>query len=84
MMYCGAHSGAIQDAGIPFVRVLREGNHPAWEQGLSDPAKAADYVVAVDGDAVSYAVRLFPQNLQLVAIVDTPGSARALVYRSTR
>ena len=42
MMYCGAHSGAIQDAGIPFRRVLREGNHPAWEQGLSSPAQAAD------------------------------------------
>lgn len=84
MMYCGAHSGAIQDAGIPFGRVLREGNHPAWEIGLSNPARAADYVVAIEGDEVSYAVRLFPQNLKLVAIVDTPGSARALVYRSIR
>ena len=84
MMYCGAHSGAMQDAGIPFRHVLREGNHPAWEIGLSNPATAADYVVAIEGDQVSYAVRLFPQNLSLVAIVGTPGSARALVYRSTR
>ena len=82
MMYCGAHSGAFQDAGIPFRRVLREGNHPAWELGLSSPAKAADYVVAIDGDEVSYAVRLFPQGLKLVAIVDTPGSTRARVYQS--
>jgi hypothetical protein len=84
MMYCGAYSGAIQDAGIPFRRVLREGNHPAWEEGLSAPAKAADYVVAIEGDEVSNAVRLSPQNLKLVAIVDTPGSGHALVYRSTR
>ncbi|HEY6252309.1 MAG TPA: glycosyltransferase family 39 protein [Candidatus Angelobacter sp.] len=84
MMYCGAHAGALQDAGIPFRRVLREGNHPAWEQGLSGPAQAADYIVAIEGDEVFYAVRRFPQNLKLIAIVDTPGSGRAMVYRSGR
>jgi hypothetical protein len=40
--------------------------------------------VAIEGDEVSNAVRLSPQNLKLVAIVDTPGSGHALVYRSTR
>lgn len=82
MMYCGAHAGAIQDAGIPFRRVLREGNHPAWEIGLSGPARAADYVVAIQGDEVSYAVRVFPQGLRLVAKVDTPGEPVALIYRT--
>lgn len=84
MMYCGEYSGALQDAGIPFRRVLREGNHPAWEIGLSGPAKAADYVVAIKGDEVALAVRLFPQDLKLAATVDGPNQPRALIYRSIR
>ena len=82
MMYCGSYSGAVQNAGIPIRHILREGNHPDWEIGLSGPSKAADYVVAVDNDDVALAVRVFPQNLSLVATVDTPGQPRALIYRS--
>jgi hypothetical protein len=82
MMYCGVHPGALQQAGIPFRRVLREGNHPEWEIGLTGPAKAADYAVAIPGDEVSLAVRLFPQNLRCVATVDTPDGGKASIYRS--
>lgn len=82
MMYCGEYSGALQDAGIPFRHVLREGNHPDWEIGLSGPARAADYVVAIDRDEVSLVVHLFPQHLELVATVDTPGGGKASIYRS--
>jgi len=84
MMYCGSHSGALQQAGIPFRRVLWEGNHPAWEAGLSGPARAADYVVAIDRDEVANAVHLFPRGLLLVATVDTPGQPTALIHRSMR
>ncbi len=83
MMDCGAHSGAVQLAGISFRRILRESNPPYWQIGLSGPAKAADYVVAVEGDDVSRAVRLFPQNLQLITTVDTPGWPRISIYRSS-
>lgn len=82
MMYCGEYSGALQDAGLPFRRVLREGNHPDWEIGLSGPATAADYVVAIAGDEVALAVHLFPQHLKLVATVDTPSGGKASIYRS--
>jgi hypothetical protein len=82
MMYCGVHPGALQQAGIPFRRVVREGNHPEWEIGLTQPAKAADYVVAIPGDDVSRAVRLFPQSLVRVATVDTPDGGKALLYRA--
>ena len=82
MMYCGSHSGALQQAGIPFRRVLWEGNHPAWEAGLSSPARAADYVVAIDRDGVANAIHLFPRGLLVVATVDTPGGPKALIYRS--
>jgi hypothetical protein len=84
MMYTGSYSGALQDAGIPLRRVLREGNHPDWEIGLSGPAEAADYVVAIPGDEVFLSVHLFPQDLSLVATVDTQDGRRAFIYRSTR
>jgi hypothetical protein len=84
MMYSGGNPGALQDAGIPFRRVVREGNHPEWDIGLSQPAKTADYIIAIEGDEVFYAVRLFPQHLQLVATVETPGHPKALIYRSMR
>jgi hypothetical protein len=84
MMDCGAHSGAVQLAGIPFRRFLRESNPPYWQIGLSGPAKVADYVVAIEGDDVSRAVRLFPQGLQLRATLDTPGQPRVSIYRSAR
>ncbi|HEV3036856.1 MAG TPA: glycosyltransferase family 39 protein [Candidatus Angelobacter sp.] len=82
MMNCGAHGGALQNAGIHLRRVLQEGNHPEWTTGLSAPARAADYLVVFQGDELSYAVRAVPQGLQTVAIVETPGYSQATIYRS--
>ncbi len=82
MMDCSAHPGAVQQAGIAFRRVLRESNPPYWEEGLTHPAQSADYVIAIAGDDVSRAVRLFPQNLTPVARVDTPRGLHAVIYRS--
>jgi Dolichyl-phosphate-mannose-protein mannosyltransferase len=84
MMDCSAHPGAVQVAGIPFRRVLRESNPVYWEIGLTQPARSADYVVAIAGDDVSRAVRLFPQGLEPVATVGTPGHAQAVIYRSAQ
>jgi Dolichyl-phosphate-mannose-protein mannosyltransferase len=82
MMDCSAHPGAVQEAGTHFRRVLRESNPPYWETGLTQPARSADYVVAIQGDDVSRAVRLFPRDLDLVATVGAPGQTQALIYRS--
>jgi hypothetical protein len=84
MMECGAHSGAVQIAGIPFRRVLRESNPPYWEIALTQPGRSADYVIAIEGDEVFRAVRLFPQGLQPVATVGTPSRGQAVIYRSTQ
>ena len=84
MMDCGAHSGAVQMAGIPFRRVLRESNPPYWEAALLQPAQAADYIIAFPGDAVDRAVHRFPQGLAAVATIGTPGKPRVLIYRSRR
>ena len=83
MMDCGAHPGAVQMAGIPFRRVLRESNPPYWEAALTQPAQSADYIIAFPGDAVDRAVHLFPQGLEAVATIGTPGQPKALIYRST-
>ncbi len=82
MMDCGAHSGAAQIAGIPFRRVLRESNPPEWEVGLTQPARAADYVVAFQDDQVWRAVHLFHKDLVLVTIIAVPGQPRAYLFRS--
>jgi hypothetical protein len=82
MMDCGAHSGAIQLAGIPFRRVLRESNPPYWEIALSQPAFSADYVVALENDDVWRSVRLFPQGLDEVATVSTRGGPKAFIFYS--
>jgi hypothetical protein len=83
MMDCSAHPGAVQMAGIPFRRVLRESNPVYWEIALTQPARSADYVVAITGDDVSRAVRLFPEHLRPVATVGAPQGPRAVIYRST-
>ena len=84
MMDCGAHPGAIEMAGIPFRSVLRESNPPYWEIALTRPAQSADYIIAFPGDDVSRAVRLFPQGLEAIATIGTPGKAKAVIYRSIR
>ncbi len=84
MMDCGPHPGAVQLAGIPFRRVLRESNHPDWTIGLAHPAQAADYLIAFPGDDVSRAVRLFPEGLKAVATIGTPTRPGAIIYRAMR
>jgi hypothetical protein len=84
MMDCGPHPGAIQLAGIPFRRVLRESNHPDWTIGLAHPAQAADYIIAFPGDDVARAVRLFPEGLRPVATIGTPTRPGAIIYRAMR
>jgi hypothetical protein len=84
MMDCGAHSGAVQLAGIPFRRVLRESNPPYWEQALAHPAQSADYIIAFPGDSVARAVKQFPEELERVATVGTPLGSGAVIYRAMR
>lgn len=84
LMDCSAHPGAVQDAGIHFRRVLRESNPPYWELALAEPARAADYVIAMPGDDLSFAVRRTPRQLKLIATVGTPPGPLAAIYRSVQ
>lgn len=84
MMDCSAYSGAVQAAGIPFDRVLRESNPPQWEIALTRPAESADYIVAIGHDAVAHSIGLYPQRLRRVALVGAPGGLQASIYRTAR
>src|SRR6185312_2176961 len=83
MMDCSSYSGAVQAAGIPFRRVLRESNPPQWEIALSQPAQSADYVVAIDRDDVALAVRRSSAGLRPVAQVESSDGHKAVIYRSS-
>jgi hypothetical protein len=84
LMDCGAHPGAMQMAGIPFRRAVRETNHPDWETALLRPAQSVDYVIAFPGDLVDRAVHRFPQGLETVATIGTPTAPKAIIYRTVR
>lgn len=84
LMFTGSYVGALQREGIHLRRIISEANHPAWDEALVDPAGYADYVVAVEGDPVWYAARLFPKRLEKVSEFDSTGKPRVTVYRSTR
>jgi hypothetical protein len=83
MMDCGAHSGAVQSAAIPFRRVLRESNPPLWEIALSRPAESADFLIAFPNDDIYRAVRLFPDHIKLLRTVATPDGSRAFIYQAS-
>jgi hypothetical protein len=90
LMYVGDHVGALQRAGIPFKRVINEGNHRTWKQpvdadglwerALADPAQYADYAVASEGDAVWQAARA--RRLPALVVIHTTGQAAVIVYRA--
>src|SRR5579864_4738892 len=92
LMYTGGHVGVLQNADIPFRRVIWEGNHGdwkhalvrrgLWEEALEDPARYADYVVGFDEDEAAISAR--KHGLRSIAEIDVPGQARAVVYATGR
>jgi hypothetical protein len=82
-MYTGEYVGALQLADVPLRRVVNETGRTIWNAGLSCPAEAADYVIAVDGDLVAQAVARNSRWLEKIAGFSTPGKPDVVVYRST-
>ena len=88
LMYLGDHVGALQDAGIPLRRVINEGNHRPWkrptdpdglwEQALANPARYADYAIAIDQDAVAQGMN--KQGLISMVVVHSEGQPPATIY----
>lgn len=82
MMYTGDYVGALQRAGIPLKRVVNENNWNYWQRALDAPAKAADFVIAIEGDPVSTAVEKHPDDLQELEVVHSMGKPPARIYKS--
>ena len=83
LMYTSAHIGALQQIGFTLRRTINEGDYEEWQQALKDPAAAADFIVAIDGDPVAEAVKKHPQNLELMFVICSTGQPCARLYRST-
>jgi hypothetical protein len=82
LMYNSDHVGALQQAGIPLIQTLNEGDYDSWKAALNEPAKKAAYVVAIAGDPVSEAVKKHPEGLTELTVLCTTGQPCARVYRS--
>ncbi len=82
LMYTSDHIGAVQQAGIPLKQTINEGDYYQWRPALQHPSAAAEYVIAVDGDALAHAVSAHPEGLKLVEVVCAQGQPCARIYRS--
>jgi len=90
LMYLGDHGGALQHAAIPLRHIIYEGNHRTWKQpvdpeglwerALANPAMYADYVVAIQGDAVSSAVNR--TGLSPLLVIHVTGQPEATIYKT--
>ncbi|MEO5937343.1 MAG: hypothetical protein ABIP81_09025, partial [Terriglobales bacterium] len=84
LMFTGSYVGALQNSGIHLRRVVNERNYLIWQAALDKPASAADYIIAVEGDAVAAAVAAYPQGLIPLARVKTPEKPPAVIYQVVR
>jgi 4-amino-4-deoxy-L-arabinose transferase-like glycosyltransferase len=84
LAYTSEHAGAFQRAGIALKRTINESDYYEWAPALKNPAQAADYVIATDGDRVAQAVAAKPDSLTLINIVCSTGQPCARFYRSDR
>ena len=89
LMYCGNHPGALQQAGIPLRRVIHEGSrtiadgeYGEWERALEAPGAYADYVIAIAGDPAGMSAARNAGRLQAVAVIESPGQPRAVIYKT--
>lgn len=83
LMDTSAHVGALERIGFALRRTINEGDYYQWRAAMQNPAAAAEYVVAIDGDPVAKAVKAHPQNLQLLTVICSTGQPCARIYSST-
>ena len=87
LMCVGDHVGIFQQLGVPFRRVVYEGNQSPgkfpgpeglWEKTLADPPRYVNYVIAFEGDPVDQAVD--KTHLTLLTEIHTTGQPAARIY----
>jgi hypothetical protein len=83
LMYTSGHAAALEFAGLPLRRTINEGNKKLWYAALASPARVADYVLAFEApdDPVWQAVQRHQDDLQSIAIIESPVHPRAWLFQ---
>jgi hypothetical protein len=83
LMYTSGHAAALEFAGLPLRRTINEGNKKVWYAALASPARVSDYVLAFEApdDPVWQAVQRHQDDLQSIAIIESPGHPRAWLFQ---
>ena len=55
-----------------------------WQAALAQPARAAEWVVATEGDDVSKAIAAHPEGLQTMTVLHVQGKRPVTIYRTLR
>ncbi len=82
LMYTSAHVGALQQIGFPLKRTVNEGDYYQWTAALQNPAVAAPWVVAIDGDPVADAVKQHGADLDVLSVTCSSDQGCARIYHS--
>ena len=80
LMVTSDHIGAVQRAGVPLRHIINEGDYYEWQPALTAPAQKAQFVVALDGDAVAGAVQQHPDGLVMQQVICSTGQPCARIY----
>lgn len=83
LMNNSEYVGALQTAGIPLKQTIGPADYYGWRSAMQSPAKAAAFIVSVEGDAISKLVKQHPQGLTEQTIVCATGKPCMRIYRST-
>lgn len=84
LMFTGEYSGALQREGIPFKRVINEGNFGIWQSSVQRPFESAEWVVATQGDEISQYIDGRDARAEIVAVIHVQGKRPVTIYRTHR
>jgi hypothetical protein len=80
----GDWTAALTATGIPFRRVVHDGNRQLWKMAKQHPESLVDCVVEQEGDGVHEAIAHLPQferSFQVALDFTAPGESRLRLWR---
>jgi hypothetical protein len=80
----GDWTGALTESGIPFSRVIHDGNRTLWKQVKLHPESMVDCVVEQKGDGANEAIAKLPafeQSFRVALDFSAPGVARLRLWK---
>lgn len=80
----GDWTGALIESGIPFRRVIHDGNREQWREVQLHPHTMVDCVIEQKGDGVNEAIARLPnfaQSFRVALDFSAPGEAQLRLWR---